>query len=324
MRTSPLAISTLGVESLDSSLAFYRDVLGLEATEPVTWSGADFERHWQLPARSSARAALLRYPGSDIGRILLCEFDADRREQIRPNGERQFIGLWNLNFYTHDIRRAARELAAKGVTPWTEPTFYEVGEAEGAPTEVILEGPDGVIFNLVEPQGPPETLVGSVRAYLDERGSTPTDYTEVVTSAHHVASMDDALGFYIGRLGLEKWLDAIFDKEESNHFLSLPRDGRSRIVFLKGDNLFGKIALMEPQNFELPSFVSRAVPPNIGYLAMGFEVSDVDALAEDLRGAGIEEFSPLTDVELPGIGRRRATIVRTPGSGALTQLVQAP
>ena len=61
-RTSPLSISTLGVESLDRSLAFYRDVIGLTASQPVTWSGPEFEQHWQLPAGASAPAALMSIP----------------------------------------------------------------------------------------------------------------------------------------------------------------------------------------------------------------------------------------------------------------------
>ena len=236
-------------------------------------------------------------------------------------GERQFLGLWNLNFYTHDIETASADLNTKGCTRWTA-RAYEVGEDEGAPTEVILDGPDGVIFNLVQPQGPPDTLVGSVRAYLDERGSTPTDYTEVVTSAHHVVSMDEVLHFYVDRLGLEKWIDIVFDKEESNHFLNMPKDAWSHIVFLKGDDLFGKIALMQPLNYEVPNLVERAVPPNIGYLAMGFDVQDLDVLLDELRDDGVEFFSEPVELELPGIGRRRAAIVRSPGSGTLQQLIQ--
>src|SRR5207253_846667 len=134
---------------------------------------------------------------------------------------------------------------------------------------------------------------------------------------------DDALRFYVDRLGLEKWLDAVFDKEETNHFLNMPKDARSHIVFLKGDNLFGKIALMQPLNYEVPDLVDRGVPPNIGYLAMGFDIQDLDVLLDELRADGVEFFSEPVELELPGIGRRRAAIVCAPGSGTLQQLVQA-
>ena len=94
----PLGIAIIGVESLERSTRFYRDVIGLDASEPCRWHGPAFERHWCLPAGSKGAAVLLTGCGSDVGRILLAEFHAPARVRLRANAERVFLGLANLNF----------------------------------------------------------------------------------------------------------------------------------------------------------------------------------------------------------------------------------
>ena len=321
MTTSPASICVVSVASLDRNLAFYRDVLGLDASPVEQLAGDAFTRHWHLPPGSTARSALLAHPASDVGRILLVEFDHPGANVRGPELTRQFMGLWNLNFYTTDIEKASRELAEHGCPSWTEPTKYAISGETGAPTEVIVDGPEGIIFNLVQPQGPPDTLVGQIRSFLDERGTTRTGYSEVVTTAHVVDSMEAALAFYRDGLGLEVWFDELFGQEASNRFLALPLDAISRIVFMKGDHLFGKVALSQPVNYTLPNFAPRMEAPAIGFLAMGFEVDDVDGTVGRVCDVGATVYSPPDELALPGLGLRRAALVRTPGSGALSWLV---
>lgn len=312
----------LGVDDLDTSISFYRDVIGLDAQGPVECFGPAFERHWRLEAGANARAAVLSAADSQIGRVALMEFASDSRERVRAERERTFVGLLNLNFYTQEIGRSVRALVEAGCEPWTDPVAYEVGEGEGAPTEVIVEGPDGVLLNLVQPEGAPGTPVGEIRAFLDRRGTTSSGFSEVVTTAHAVRSIDDALGFYVDLLGFEIWLDAVFDRVESNRLLSLPDEARSRVTFVKGGHLFGKIALIEGLNYEPVDLVARAVPPCVGYLAMAFEVDDLDETLAHGERLGIDLWSAPVELRLPGFGHRKAAVVRVPGSGALTQLIQ--
>ena len=267
-RTSPASVCVVSVADLDRNLAFYRDVLGLDASPELLLAGDAFTGQWRLPAGSTARSALLAHPASAVGRILLVQFDRPGENVRGPSLTRQFLGLWNLNFYTTDIERASRELACHGCPSWTPPTTYAISGETGAPTEVIVDGPEGVIFNLVQPQGPPETLVGQIRAFLD-----------------------------------------------------VPLDGVTRIVFMKGDHLFGKVALAQPVSYTLPNFAPRMVAPAVGFLAMGFEVDDVEATVARVGGVGAPLYSAVAELELPGLGRRRTALVRTPGSGALSWLL---
>ncbi|MCS6800581.1 MAG: VOC family protein [Dehalococcoidia bacterium] len=326
---SPLSVAIVGVERLESSLTFYRDILGLDASPETCWRGPAFEHHWRLPAGSSARAVLLAFPGSTVGRILLLEFDAPHRQVVRRPGEDRPYGIWNLNFYTYDIARAARDIEANGYQLWSRPTAHVITASAGAaavgePTEVLFEGPDGVVINLVQLPAGEGTRVGEMRRYLDQHGTTPTGYTEVVTSAHTVRDMTAAVRFYQEVLGMGVLIDAVLESPVSNSFLHLPPHARTHSVFVKGDHMFGKIALGQPLNYEALDLVGRAVPPNIGYLAMGFRTPDLAAAEAACRRIGVQFFSEPIVVDLPGEGWRRAMVVHAPASGALMQIAEGP
>ena len=319
--TQPLGFVLLGVETLERSLAFYRDVIGLDATEPLAWRGAGFEQSFGLPAGASAEAVTLSAGDSRVGRIVLVEFNAAEREHVRTANEKVFLGLANLNFYTLDVASSARELVAEGCELWTDPVAYEVGTGKGQPTEVIVEGPDRVLFNLVQPEGEKGSPVGDIQRFLEQRGTTRTGFSEVVTTAHAVRSIDEALGFYVDVLEHDVWLDVVFDRPDSNRLLGLPEDARSRITFVRGEHLFGKIAMIEALNYDVVDLVPRAVAPNIGYLSMGFEVADLEATLAASEAVGAERYSGPVELSIPGLGMRQSATIRTPGSGALTQLI---
>ena len=321
--TQPLAFVVLGVAELERSLAFYRHVIGLDATEPIEWRGAAFERHWCLPAGASARAVTLSAGASPVGRIVLVEFEGETREPVRAAHEKVFLGLANLNFYTLEVATSARELVEAGCELWTDPVAYEVGRGKGQPTEVIVEGPDAVLFNLVQPEGEEGSPVGDIQRFLERRGTTRTGFSEVVTTAHSVRSIDEALCFYVDVLEHEIWLDEVFDRVDSNRLLGLPEDARSRITFVRSEHLFGKIAMIEALNYDVVDLVPRALAPNIGYLTMGFEVADLDTTITASECVGAELYSGPVELAIPGLGQRQSAMIRTPGSGALTQLISA-
>jgi catechol 2,3-dioxygenase-like lactoylglutathione lyase family enzyme len=321
--TSSGRLSILGVTDGDASLRFYQDLIGLRLEADTVWSGLEFERYWRLPSGASARAMLLSAKGRTSGRVLLLEFqNVPERRTVHPEGELWFTGYNNVNFYTLSLRKTATDLGARGYRFWSNPLFYEIGRREGAPTEVIFDGPDGVYVNLVEPQGDPHTNVGRIRQLLDERGCTETGYSEVVTTSLSVRSTAEALGFFVDVLGLQVWMDFEVSGADRNGFLALPPDHLSRNVFLIGDDLFGKLALFEPLNFSMPDRGHEAVPPHIGYLAMSFAVDDLAEVAAACNRRGVEIYTSPVRVDLPGLGRRYSMLVRAPSCESLVEIVQ--
>ena len=317
-----LGISVCGVENLGESLVYYRDLVGLDVVDRGIWSGREFEHHWHLPAGSSARTALLGFGDSPVGRVLLLEFDASHRERVRPRKERAFYGLFNLNFYCYDIPAAVVELKERGYDVWSDPLTYDVSAQAGQPTEVLYDGPDGVIINLVQPAGGGGTAVGEMKAYLDSHGVTRRGFTEVATSSHRVKDREPAFAFHHGILGQDVFIDATLGSETSNQLWALPGEARTRATFMRGAHPFGKVVLSQPINYRPPDFVPRAVAPNIGYLAMVFPVSDVAATL-DAAGLGDGDvINPPSEVTMPGVGRRAIAAIRAPGSGARYELME--
>jgi catechol 2,3-dioxygenase-like lactoylglutathione lyase family enzyme len=319
---SPLGVAVIGVDNLDVSTAFYRDIIGLDASEADVWKGPEFETLWHLPKGATARAVLCGDGDDPVGRILLLEFDAENREYVRTGNERRAYSLFNLNFYTADIFGAHRDLSAAGFKFWSEPILHDFTEDVGSPVEVIFEGPDNVPINLVELRGGgPDTRIGQMRAYVEKRGSTKTGYTPVVTSAHCVQSREKAVAFYTGVLGMEIMIDEELFSEEANHFLNTAPGSRTHITFVGGAHMFGKVALSHPVNYDVPNLIPRAHAPNIGYLAQMFDVADLAAAESAAEQIPTEPYASRQDNIIPRVGPRQTVAYRNPGSGAIMILM---
>lgn len=320
---APVSVVVIGVADLDASLGFYADTLGLERIDSGVLQGGDFERYWRLPAGTTARWAFLGHGTDPVGRIQLIEFSGTDRRQARPAGLRRAVGLFNLNIYASDIRRDYARLQAQGFRFWSEPAHNNFGPAVGETMEASFDGPDGVVINLIQLlTDDPRTVIGHITQFIDGYGRTATGFTSVVTTAHTVTDMDKALAFYYGPLGMTLFLESVLEGPVTNRALSLPAEARTRSVIVQGNHEYGKIALASALNYEIPSLVAEALPPNIGYLAQSFQVADLEATARACAAIGVETFSGPAERVLPGRGRCRAMLVRNPGSGALQELFQ--
>lgn len=320
---SPLSVAVIGVENMETSLAFYRDIIGLSASAPQTWSGEAFEKLWKLPTGSAATAVFCNLPGCEVGRVLLLQFNASVRKTIRSADASRAFGLVNLNFYTDDIVADSKTLAAKGYKFWSEPTHYNLSGKAGAPTEVVFDGPDSVAINLVQLTSTDlNTRVGQMRAYVQQHGRTPTGYTPVVTTSHCVRNATKAVAFYTDVLKSGVLIDEIMSSPVQNHFLRLPEKAKTLVKFLQGNHMFGKIALSQPLNYPCVDLVPTAVAPNIGYIAQVFVVKNINATKAACEAMRCEVYTPLMHVEIPGLGPCQSYTVRNPGSGALQQIVQ--
>jgi catechol 2,3-dioxygenase-like lactoylglutathione lyase family enzyme len=320
---SPLSVAVIGVDNMERSLAFYRDLIGLSASTPSVWEGEAFEKLWKLPPGSKATAVFCALSGVPVGRVLLLDFNAAHRKPIRPPEASCTFGLINLNFYTDDIVADSKTFAAKGYKFWSEPKHYTLSGTAGAPTEVVFEGPDTVAINLVQlTSADPNTRVGQMRAYVQAHGRTPTGFTPVVTSSHCARNIRKAAEFYQAVLKSGVLIDEIMASPQQNHFLRLPEKAKTAVKFIQGNHMFGKIALSQPLNYPCIDLTPAAVAPNIGYISQVFVVKDIAAAKAACEALRCEVYAPLMEIDMPGLGGCACYTVRNPGSGALQQIVQ--
>lgn len=326
---SPLAAAVLSCERLAATQQFYCERLGFDAGPIVQWQDPSLAVLAASAVPITARACLLSAANCPVGKILLLEFqDASGQtllaERIHPYSNSQAVGLSNLNFYTEDIRAATAAFRALGYEFWTEPTQHTMTPGVGTPIEVLFDGPDGVAINFVElATADPQTRIGQMRAYVAAHGRTRCGFTPVVTSSHVVRDLERARAFYERVLHMGVLIDEELAHPATNAFLRLPTEARTRVTFMQGNHMFGKLALSYPLNYleQCIDLSHRAHAPNRGYLAQVFEVADIGAAYWACRDVGASGLTTPTELEIPGFGRRRGLVVRNPGSGALQWLL---
>ena len=324
---SPLRAAVIGCRDIDKSRAFYEDRIGLSVLAEEELSSPEFRRFWNLNGATSARAVLLGQGEEAVGQVLLLDFHlpegSARPVEVRDRSVVRAYGVFNLNFYTADIHSVFKGLKKDGFVLWSDPVQHFFGADVGDPIEGIFEGPDRVPINLVElATRDPATRVGQMRAYVEERGYTPAGFTPIVTTSHGVDSCERAMAWYGQVLNMGPLIDEVLGTPESNRLLNLPQDAKTRVVFMQGAHMFGKVVLSQPLNYECASLIDRAKPPNIGYLAQAFAVEDLEDTRRNCANLKVEVVSGPQEIAWPGAGAVPAMLVRAPGSGALQVLLE--
>ncbi len=321
---SPLHAATIGVEDLERTTGFYRDQVGFDVLGRQVLSGTAFETHWGLPRGARAEMVMLADRGCEAGRVALLQFEANRRELVRNIQGQRFFGFVNLNFYTEDIFGHTAKFEAAGCRAWSEPVVHPMGNNIGEPVEVMLDGPDGVILNLIElrAQSPAARIHRTIAFIRDHGGYNRCGLTPVATSQHCVSDYERTLAFNTTVLGQSVRNDTVLQGRAMEQFMQYPPGARSRDTYLQGTHVFGKIAINYPLNFDCENLVPRAAAPNIGYLAQSFIVPDLAAAVEAARSIGVSPATVPVELDLPGLGRVTTTMFRNPGSGALHEVLQ--
>ena len=142
------------VSDMDRSLAFYRDLLGMEVERELAIEGEFFERVHGYPGVKGR----LVFLGLGDGRhsLQLIQYAIPGGGRVAPV-ERSFVGATHLGIIVDDAERAYAELSARGVEFVNPPAF-----ADATPWGLracYLQDPDGNWLELVERvPGPPGLL----------------------------------------------------------------------------------------------------------------------------------------------------------------------
>jgi catechol 2,3-dioxygenase-like lactoylglutathione lyase family enzyme len=319
----PVYAATIGTQDLERSIEFYRNLLGFEVADRDVLGGRAFALHWNVPEDARAEVAVLadrwRY-----GRVVLMKWIDWEGKPIRTIPGQRCYGLINLNLYSNDIERHTARIAEAGGRPWTSPTVHDMGEEIGEPIEVMIDGPDTIILNLIMLQARnPNARVAETGAFVaNVLGYNACGLTPVVTTQHCVRDAERACGFYRDALGFSVRIDTILRGDLMERFMGYPPGAMTRDIYLFGQSIIGKIAVNQPLNFSCTDLVPDACPPNYGYMAQSLLVDDLLGATEKATRTGAALFSPPVEIALPGLGKTHSAVLRNPGSGALQELIQ--
>lgn len=182
-------------ESLDKTVPFYRDVLGLPVNgsrDPLAQQPQKLDEdmsRFTATQGMSFRGATFRIPNAGFG-FELTEFTGGLRKPVRPNV--QDAGAATLALQVRDIEKLMAKVKASGA---------EVVTIGGAPLnpskdpdsklrEILVRDPDGFFVELQQP----DPLPASAAAGKDEILGAAVQFS-VENSGKTVAFLHDAIGF---------------------------------------------------------------------------------------------------------------------------------
>jgi len=184
-------------ESLDKTLPFYRDVLGLPLNgtrDPLAQPPQKLDEDMSKFTATKGmgfRAAAFRIPNADFG-FELTEFTGGPRKPVRPNI--QDVGAATLALQVRDIEKVLAKVKASGapiVTIGGAPV-NPTGNPSGKLREIVVRDPDGFFVELQQPDPLPPGAA-SASAPSDILGAAVQFSVE--DSASTVAFLRDAIGF---------------------------------------------------------------------------------------------------------------------------------
>jgi catechol 2,3-dioxygenase-like lactoylglutathione lyase family enzyme len=182
-------------ESLDKTLPFYRDVLGLPVNggrDPLTQQPQKLDEDmskFTATKGMSFRAASFRIPTAAFG-FELTEFTGGPRKPVRPNI--QDIGAATLVLQVRDIDKMLTKVRASGATIVTAggAPVNPSGNPNSKLREIVVRDPDGFFVELQQP----DPLPGSAANATGDILGASVQFS-IEDSAKTAAFLREAIGF---------------------------------------------------------------------------------------------------------------------------------
>lgn len=140
----------LTVSDIDRSIAFYRDVLGLEFQGEIFMSGEETDRMF---GKKNCQAKVAYLNGSqnvETPPIELIQFVENETHHAQPDLFTTSIS--EVCFYTDDIDKVYKNLLAHQVVCLSEPQYFDfTAQGFGKSKAFYFRDPDGIILEMMQP-----------------------------------------------------------------------------------------------------------------------------------------------------------------------------
>lgn len=284
--------------SLERSLPFYRDALGLT---PATHTVSPPQPGDAFGLTTAAWDAWILHDdrGYEGAVVDLLEWQ-EPRPTGAPPATANTLGFARLGFTTADLDRAHARVAATGARHLTEP--HEV-TMTGAPTMRT--------FVTADPDGTPVELV-----------SGASDRFSFV--AINCSDLDRSVGFYEQVLGfVPRVRFAPGPRDESA--LGLGPDAEWEMAYLDDPRADGTFAIdLVEWRRPAPTGTPSAQANRVGPFRLALLTDDIDAAHAELERAGVGCWTPPATLDMgPGLPALRALLFPDP-DGTVLELIEAP
>ena len=187
---------------------------------------------------------------------------------------------------------------------------------------VILRGPDGVCFGVYERVNPPLDGWDHINQI-----SQPFNCMQIVRNR------DSARDFHRDALGFSAYVDQSPKATEHKdspfgHPRNMTTDIETHAAIMhpravqgSAERENGRVELIQWEGLDGRDLSERAIPPNLGHMALRWAVADVKASANRITEAGYALFTDIQPVTLHPYGTVSLYSVRTP-DGVVYELFQ--
>jgi len=135
------------VSSLEETLHFFCDLLGLKATPIMDVENEDVRKIIGMPG-ASLRVSLVEIP--DTKKIELIEYVKPKGKSIDLNTSNP--GVAHIAFSVSNIEQMYEDLSKKGVKFVNPPLWAVSNDGKGRWAVCYLRGPDGITLEMIERQ----------------------------------------------------------------------------------------------------------------------------------------------------------------------------
>lgn len=273
------------VNDLDTTLAFYRDVFGLNGT-PQDFPNPAVPLLTNAPG-VTLRLSMMRLPGK-----MMFELTHFKGLERKP-GRAAYTdpGAGSIVFYVRDIDEAlanARKVNAPIVTTGGEPV--EIQTAKGKARSVIIRDPDGFFVQIVQEAPPPGAPEGNVHR---------------VSLAYTMDNAASTEKFYHGLLGVDLNGPSKFSKDSAMlKLVGAPKGTEFRQLTGVLPGPPADVVFTEFRGLPRTKFHLRVRDP--GAPAMAIQVNDLTAMVAKMKAAGVPVIS--TNGEIVNFGGGTHTI----------------
>ncbi len=288
------------VADIDRSLAFYRDVIGLEVAQPRgEFSPNPAIMNLGNTPGAQSRIATLRVPGSQLG-VELIEYKDIDRQPVRPRF--QDPGAANLILTVRDVtaivarvKGSAGRIQTLSGVPAVIPSGAQV---------VFVQDPDGFFVELAQPakvpvtSAPPASNVigGSFEIMVEDTERTMTFWRDVLGFKAQVGTTFDGSPLLMATAGTP---GAEFKRSSAT---------------IPGSTVL--TAFLEFRRIDRQTLRSRTQDPGTPILQLF--TRDIDGLTRAWKAAGGDVVS--TNGEAIDLGGRRIILLRDP-NGVMVELL---
>jgi catechol 2,3-dioxygenase-like lactoylglutathione lyase family enzyme len=291
------------VADMDRSIAFYRDVIGLDLpAQPGAFSGNPAIMSLGNTPGAQSRAAMLRVPGSALGVELIEYKDIDRKPaQPRfqdPGAATLILTVRDVDAIVARVKKSAGRIQTLGGAP---------AVIQPGAKAIFLQDPDGFFIELSQRTPAPETtapasaniIAGNFEIMVADTGKTIQLYKEALGFEPQAATAFDGNKLLMDTAGTP---GAQFKR-------SVARIPGTAVT----------MAFLEFKDIDRKPIKTRTQDPGTPILQL--RTRDVDAVAKAWKAAGGEIVS--SNGEPVTMGANKIVLLRDP-NGLMLEILPAP